>query len=180
MQRDLVERTHFSETLRSRAVFSPCERYRYLLQRRWDERYFDASGVVCFVMMNPSTADEQADDATIRRCIGYARDWRFSGITIVNAFALRSTDPKGLLTVDDPIGPNNREHIVRAAVKSDLVVCAWGLPPAKLRPQTADVLALLLQLDAEPHALKLTQDGTPAHPLYLSKDLKPFRLGGTR
>src|SRR5262245_23656231 len=51
----------------SGAIFSDCEKYRYVLWRQWDlldpEPCFMA-----FVGLNPSTADESLDDPTIRRC----------------------------------------------------------------------------------------------------------------
>ena len=53
------------------AVFDKSGRYRYSLTRRW------ASGgdTVAFVLLNPSTADAERDDPTIRRCMGYAKHW---------------------------------------------------------------------------------------------------------
>ena len=46
------------------ALFSPCRRYRYLLWRIWDFSKPHAT----FCLMNGSTADEVADDATVTRC----------------------------------------------------------------------------------------------------------------
>lgn len=176
---ELLERTHITSGVRSRAVFAPCERYRYLLQRRFDGLDFEDPGSACFVMMNPSTADERQDDPTIRRCIGYARAWGYVGVTIVNVFALRSTNPKGLLAVDDPVGPANPEILMREALEASLLVCAWGLPPKPLREKAESLLGTMLVEGLEPHALRLTKDGSPAHPLYLPASLRPFRIGGS-
>ena len=60
-----------------------------------------------FIGLNPSTADEIQDDPTIRRCIRYAKDWNYGGYIMGNIFAYRSTDPKKLLHIDDPIGRKN-------------------------------------------------------------------------
>ena len=175
--RALIERTHITAALISRAIFSPCETYRYLLQRRWDGLPFDAPGCLCFAMMNPSTANEMLDDATIRRCIGYAKALGYGGIIIVNAFGFRSTDPRGLLAANDPVGPENTRIVIEAARAADLVICAWGLPPKPLRAKTAGLLARLQAEGIRPHALRLTKDGTPAHPLYLPASLRPFPIG---
>ena len=156
---------------RSRASFSRCRTYRYSLVRRWDE----GLPRVCFCMLNPSTADESQNDPTVRRAIGYALDRGFGSIEIVNAFALRSTDPKGLKraieTGVDPIGPRNDEAIRRAAARAETVVAAWGTH-ATLLDRDRAVRRLLASHD-RCVALGLTASGLPRHPLYLRSDA-PF------
>ena len=69
-------------------------------------------------MLNPSRADEERNDATIRRCIGFAGDWDFGILEVVNLFALMSTDPAALLKAKDPVGPDNDAAISsRAGVR---------------------------------------------------------------
>jgi len=51
------------------AVLSDCGKYRYLLER--DISMLNR-GTVLFVMLNPSTADAENDDPTIRKCKGFA------------------------------------------------------------------------------------------------------------
>src|SRR5579859_5937119 len=96
----------FLESMRAGATFSACRTYRYRLWRSWEPR-----GSRCvFVGLNPSTADESTDDATIRKCVGFAKRWGFGAIEVVNLFAyagVRSTDPRSLLGVSDPVGPDN-------------------------------------------------------------------------
>jgi hypothetical protein len=146
------------------ALISRCGRYRYTLQRSWSGAPL---GVVNWVMLNPSTADAQADDPTIRRVVNFARAWDFGGLVVTNLFALRSTDPKRLRRARDPIGPENDRHLVEAAT--------WGAHGSYLGRDRA-VLRLLRANGIEPHALQLTNGGYPAHPLYLRADLKPFSL----
>jgi hypothetical protein len=93
------------------AISSPCRTYRYSLFRVWNPKFPS----VMFVGLNPSTADEQEDDPTVRRCVGFARKWNFGGLILVNLFAYRSTDPAGLLEAEDPVGPGNDKHILASA-----------------------------------------------------------------
>lgn len=143
--------------------------YRYELTRTWDP----ASALVCcWVMLNPSTADASVDDPTIKRCIGFARDWGFGGLVVVNLFALRSTDPRALKTAVDPVGPRNDASILAAAGRASRVVCAWGTHGV-FADRGAEVRQLLRPFD--PHALRLTKAGHPSHPLYLPRALSPVR-----
>lgn len=146
------------------AVFSGCGTYRYLLTRRWG-----AGPVVTFVMLNPSTADEQVLDPTVRRCIGFAQREGGGALQVVNLFALRSTDPRVLYDHADPVGPGNDDHIGEAAARSAVVIAGWGVHGA-LAGRGAAVRRLLAQRAAV-HHLGLTKAGTrpgqPRHPLYL-------------
>mgnify|MGYP000880158315 CR=1 FL=1 len=92
----------FGANIKPTAGFSPDREFRYTLTRRWDDRL-----LVNFLMLNPSTADENIEDPTIRRCMGFARDWGYGGLMVTNIFAYRSTDPKALYKVPDPTGPAN-------------------------------------------------------------------------
>jgi len=129
-------------------------------------------GKVTFIMLNPSTADASLDDPTIRRCIGYAKDWMMSKLEVVNLYAYRATDPKELWKVEDPVGEDNNLYIQNALYTSDLVVCAWG-NNAKL-DRVGEVLSVIKEFTT-PHYLELSKTGQPKHPLYLKKDLQPTR-----
>lgn len=154
--------------VRKDAILSEDGLYRYGLTRAWHR----APALVTFVMLNPSTADAAEDDPTIGRCIGFARTWGFGGISVVNLYALRSTDPKGLWAAADPVGPENDRHLsVAAALASTSeapVVAAWG---ANARPdRVSHVAALFKRLGTPLHALGTTKAGQPRHPLYLRAD----------
>lgn len=153
---------------RSDAVFSSCETYRYVLSRSWAMTLPD----VCFIMLNPSTADHAVDDPTIRRCLDFARQWGYGSLQVVNLFALRATDPQALRQVTDPVGPANDQAIVEAARTADRVVVAWGVH-GSWRQRDATVCRLL---EGTPlYHLGLTKDGQPKHPLYLRRATKPQR-----
>lgn len=149
------------------ANFSRCRRYRYALWRRWAP----GDGFVLLVGLNPSTADHLRDDPTIRRCIGFARDWGYSGLCVANLFALRATYPEDLLAAEDPVGPRNDQWLRRLARNAGLVVGGWG-NHGRYRDRADQVLPWL----PEPHCLRLNQSGEPAHPLYLPRHLTPFPM----
>jgi len=154
------------------ATFSPDPSpiYRYTLWRQWN-RY---KPYAAFIGLNPSTADQEKNDPTVKRCIWFAQDWGFGGLFMLNAFGLRSTDPAGLLKIDDPVGQGNDDAIYTTSRRPDVsvVVCAWGNPPSKkLEYRFAQVYKLLevghvLAIDGAP---AFTQGGHPRHPLYVPK-----------
>ena len=167
----------------SRAEFSADGRYRIVLERRWDGLPFGSPGVCAWIMMNPSTADENVDDPTVRRARDFTRRWGFGAMVVLNAFALRATRPAMLLECEDPVGPGNDAAIAGWAARADRVVVAWGLPPKKLRGRALELAAILARAGAKPLALKVTADGQPGHPLYIAGDTepKPWEApGGTR
>ena len=146
-------------------------RYRYLLTRGPD----DARAHVVFVMLNPSVADQVRDDPTIRRVIGFARRLGFARLSVVNLFAMRTTDPRRLYRARDPVGPDNDAAIRAAVADATLVIAAWGNHGA-LHDRAAQVLPLL----PAPHHLGLTARGQPRHPLYLPASAAPTPLASAR
>lgn len=157
----------------SDAIISLCGTYRYTLHRRIPQvlRWIKPC---LFIMFNPSTADAQRDDPTIRRCVGFARAWGCTSLTVVNLFAYRATDPQQLVEARrhgaDIIGCENDRHIREQIEAHSLgrVIAAWGAN--SLAPQRARQIAPLLQTV---EALAVTADGQPRHPLYLRADLEP-------
>lgn len=129
---------------------------------------------VTFVGLNPSTADADKDDPTIRRCVGFARDWGFHRLFMANVHAFRSTDPQGLATCGDPVGPENFFIVRTMVIASELVICAWGANPLH-----ADAYSIARWIMQRPHArhLGLTKSGAPRHPLYLRADTQPMTFG---
>lgn len=150
------------------ATFSPCRTYRYALTRRWDTTW----PMAVFIMLNPSTADAFTVDPTIRRCINFARSWHAGGLTVVNLFALRSTDPKALYPHLDPVGADNDQvitDVLTAAEPIGPVIVAWGQHGA-LHGRDRQAAQLLRRHDITPLCLGLTKHGHPRHPLYVRGD----------
>lgn len=120
-------------------------------------------------MLNPSTADALVDDATIKKCIQFAKRLGFGGIEVVNLFAYRATKPADMLAAADPVGPENDTYIEAVTLLANDFVCAWGTNACRTdRP--AQVLLALDQAGVRPKCLHITQDGHPGHPLMLSYD----------
>ncbi len=155
------------------ADISSCGEYRYSLWRTWDV----ALPVLVWCLLNPSVADADEDDPTVRRLVGYSKAWGYGGFDLVNPAALRATDPRKLSRHPDPVGPRNLDTI-SGAVFGRTVVCAWGdgierLPSVAVA-QTFERLSEARTL----LCLGLTAKGNPRHPLYLPKGAKrvPFQL----
>lgn len=160
----------FRAWTRGGAEFSVDGRYRYRLWRRWVE---PQTKVVVFIMLNPSKADDRTDDATVRRCLGFAKEWGYGGLEIVNLFPLVSTDPKALDTLYRTVGTDmyNLELTVDLASKHD-VVLAWGAVAAQswFPMRAAGLLQQLHRLNKPVQVFRgLTKGGQPKHPLRLRK-----------
>lgn len=141
--------------------------YRYTLTREVGPA---AGGRVVFIMLNPSTADAEVDDPTIRRCIGFARTWGFGTLTVVNLFALRATNPRELLRHEFPDGMDNDRWTTWAIERADCIVCAWGALAKPLRHRARATEAWLRGLGKWTYCLGHTKDGEPRHPLYVRAD----------
>ncbi len=161
-------RTHLKGDAASRAVYSPCGRFRYGLSRDWG-----AGGRrIGFVMLNPSTATEMQNDPTVERCERRARALGFDGFGVANIFAFRATDPKVMRAEADPVGPGNDAAIAELAGGVDLLICAWGTHGAHLG-RGLTVTGLLRGLGRPLYHLGLTQGGDPRHPLYIAYAQQP-------
>lgn len=151
------------------AKFSPCRTWRYTLTRVINA--FAEHPLMTFCMLNPSTADETQDDPTIRRCIGFAHRTGVKALVIVNLFAFRSTDPKGLLATPDPVGRENDKAIRDAFLGSSYFVAAWGaFGLANERGQVVIDMLCAMGMKRKILCLGKNGDGSPRHPLYVKAD----------
>jgi hypothetical protein len=157
------------------AVFDASGRYRYTLTRRWAP----GGETVAFVLLNPSTADAERDDPTVRRCIGFARDWGYAALEVVNLFAWRATRPSELRRAPAPVGVQNDAHLLQAARRAARIVLAWGVHGAWAGREEA-VRALLEPVAGRLECLGITRGGHPRHVLYLPREARPmpFPAGG--
>ncbi len=164
----MITRHHRKGDAASTAVYSDCERYRYLLTRVWN----DAGRRALFIMLNPSTATEVQNDPTVERCERRARALGFGAFRVTNIFAWRDTDPKALLRAVEPVGEANDKTILDSTGWADQIICAWGAHGAHL-DRGAAVAAMLRGTDLPLFHLGLTKAGHPKHPLYIGYAVKP-------
>ncbi|MGX9983913.1 DUF1643 domain-containing protein [Methylobacterium fujisawaense] len=147
------------------AILSECGTYRYRLEREVNGLL--GSKVVAFVMVNPSTADAETDDATVRKVIGFARRMSARRVLVGNLFAYRATDIKALRDAPDPIGAENDAHLRRILGEADICIVAWGalakLPP-NLRRRWARFHDMATAAGTQLMCLGIAQDGHPLHP----------------
>jgi hypothetical protein len=144
--------------------------YRYRLSRT-----FGPGPIATFIMLNPSTADSQRDDATIRKCVGFCRIWQCGALQVVNLFGIRAGSPRDMMNALDPVGPGNKAAFDEAMENAgDIehdppgpVVCAWGAHGGFMGKD----LEMMRWLNAypwiKPTCLGITKDGFAKHPLYV-------------
>ena len=156
---------------KSSAKISDCGKYRYELIREWSTSELAPNtvkeGQVVFCLLNPSTADAENDDRTITRCVGFAQNWGYSRIVVVNLYAYRTPDPDKLPECSDPVGEDNDHYILKNAKEAALFVVGWG---RKRKGLVRDnfVLDILRSSGIVVQALGVNADGTPKHPSRLS------------
>jgi len=161
------------------AIISSCGAYRYRLERKLGPISIPAI-TAAIIMVNPSTADAETDDATIRKLRGFGERNGWSKIIVGNLFAYRATDVRELASAADPIGPDNDDHLGRIIGEADELIFAWGPTgklPLRFRSRWTVARDLAAALDRVPQSIGPTaQDGHPCHPLMLgySTPLRPW------
>ncbi|RKD75223.1 hypothetical protein ATL39_0921 [Sinobaca qinghaiensis] len=146
--------------------------YRYSLKCIWD----DQKDIVTFIMLNPSVADADLCDPTLKRCMNFSKSWGYGGMNILNLYALISTNPKGLKLHNDPIGPENDKHLFEALKNTDKIVLACGQSYKGVKNRITNIMSLIN--DQEIYCIDTTVKNIPKHPLYLKGNsvLKPYTI----
>ncbi len=175
-------------TVCSDASFSDCGMYRWNLKRRISSN----SNSLIFIGLNPSKADSQLDDPTIRRLSSFARRWDYGSLIVLNLFAKISSSPSILERSSDPIGYRNNDELVKWIYRWSHnpfleLWLGWG-NKGILRSRNLEILRILKINEivrrshypsaSGPLAIGLTLKGNPRHPLYLSSQasLRPLDL----
>lgn len=149
------------------ASFSEDKQYRYSLWRIWDE----TKPLVMFIGLNPSNANAEDDDPTIRCVIKFCQQWGYGGFYMMNCFAFVSSKPEFIKR--NPMSDEwNNNMLTVTASKCKDVVFAWGkFQIIKDAGRDAELIEMF------PNAFCIgRKDGFPFHPLwagvYAPKDLK--------
>ncbi|HKJ17098.1 MAG TPA: DUF1643 domain-containing protein [Xanthomonadales bacterium] len=140
------------------AEFSRDRKHRFLLWRCWG----GLENMVLFVGLNPSVADEQTNDPTIRRCIGFAKREGASGVMVGNLFSYCATHPQDLKRASRPVRAENGHWLQAAQSIANQTIVCWGNHGTH-REQSEKLLPLLGRV----RCFGKTQTGEPRHPLYL-------------
>lgn len=151
--------------MKKEAVISDCLHYRYWLTRSWGP-----GKLLVFCMLNPSKADAEIDDATIRRCMWIASRLGYHGIIVVNMFAFRAINPQQMLNQENPRGSENDYYLAKAASYAANnkipIVLAWGNLVPEVYEQS--VILLFKSQGASLKCLAKTKMGHPHHPLRMT------------
>ena len=167
-----IQRTHRGIGFIATAIYSECERYRYVL----DYHFGVGTRTVAFVGLNPSTATEKKLDPTLTRCRNFAESWGYDGFTMLNLFAWRDTDPRKMKAKGGAaIGELNDKFIASVVASCEIAVCCWGNHGSFLNRSNA-VNQLVEAHTGKLKCLKITKANEPIHPLYLAANswLMPF------
>lgn len=162
------------------ALFSPCGRYRWWLQRQWRA----GGSAVVFLGLNPSTADGRREDPTLRRLCGLARDWGHGRLLVLNLFARVGRDPAQLCRCAEPVGEHNEAwlatalawlaaHPLRPGAPPPRVWLGWG-QLGSLHGRHRRALDLLRCWEGEVVCVGTTRGGQPRHPLYVRAGQAPL------
>lgn len=183
-----MSNTLFEELDGNGAVISECGIYRYTLTRQWGD-----GPCVAFLMFNPSVANAEISDATVRKCIGFSKRWGYGRLIVLNLFAIRNRDPKAVGRMGlDAVGPLNDYWINEYVKECREVICAWGcgehfraskhsgLTSLDYRPTSLLRNLRAAHPDLPFMCLGYREDKHPRHPLMLSYETQRIPFGENR
>lgn len=162
------------------AVISDCGKYRYRLDRSCGML---GGPVYAFFGVNPSTADAEIDDATVRKWTGFVKRWGGSRFIVGNVFAYRATDVRELARAVDPVGRENIAYLLMIAAEADVIVPCWGNTskvPKELRHHFGTTTDAISCYGKPVMTFGASKSGDPLHPLMLGYDtpLTAIQAGG--
>ena len=166
------------EVFKRTAVISEDQKYRYELTR---DLVASPTKTLGIMGLNPSTADAEVDDNTIKKEMAFTLSFCCNRLRKVNFYGLRSTDPKGLIGHPDPVGEFNYAFVGKAMLGCDIFVVAWGvLKPGypEVPKRLAMIQTMALEAGIPLYCFGRNGDGSPKHPLYLkgTTPLQPFNF----
>lgn len=157
------------------ALLSKDKTCRFTLTRRWGNK----PGFALWGMLNPSDADAEVDDPTVKRCINFSRAWGYDALRIVNLVPFRSPKPAVMLDwyfAGDEMPSmmhENREHWAREMAEADIIIAAWGNVPDVLDSAASIFQTYASEARKQLWCLGRTKSGRPTHPLARGKHRAP-------
>lgn len=139
------------------AEFSECGKYRYQLTRIWDE----SLPVTMCIGLNPSKADSEKDDPTIRILIRMLQALGYGGFKMMNLYGLITPHPNDLRNSPDPVGIND-QWLASTAYHVQDIIYFWGTFK-HIEHRVKKVREIL----PEGKCFGKTQNGYPWHPMAL-------------
>lgn len=157
------------------------DRLRYVLSKPGDNTLF-------IIGVNPSTANEEKPDPTMRKVLGFAEVNGFDSFCMLNLYPQRCADP-------DDLHEKPRTHYVKKNVnyihdqlmaylhkhKKVTILAGWGNLIDK-RPYLTECLGALYLILKEEFGdkidwkmIRLSKDGNPIHPLTFKEKYGPFK-----
>lgn len=153
--------------------------YRFAL---WRQLHRHPRRLVHWIVLNPSTAGDAVEEATVRRVCDFSARWGFSWVTVGSLWPYRAHRldalKKWLEEGGEWVGrmtADSDRWVARMAGRADLVVVAWGEHGCIDRRGRAMLWKLATQ-GIEAHALAVTATGEPVHPLDADETLRPRPL----
>jgi hypothetical protein len=147
-------------------LYSADDNYRWRFDRRWDD-----GPSLTWVGLNPGTGDRDGTPRpTLRRMVKISTQEGYCGLSVVNLFGWRASQPRALRNVDDPVGPDN--DVVIASTTSvgttDRTVVCWG-GGGRWRGRGSHAVRYLITTPM--FCLGVTARGEPRHPLYVRAEV---------
>lgn len=156
------------------ALLSPGRTYRYYLSRSWNHKL----PAIVFIGVNPSTADEEKDDQTIKKLITFSKNWGYGGFTILNLYPYITPHKENLpiyfkKEVFEKYQEKNMAFLKEHKETEIDVVFMWGKLHRKFY---TDHVWRIKRWFPKALCFGKNQDGSPIHPLFLpyTTNLIPF------
>lgn len=171
-------------------ILSSCRTYRYVLYRH--NSLSASNKIMIFVMINPSTADENQNDHTIRKCLKIAHHHDCEHVYVVNLIPYRSKNVEdvdnfvsklsieALHTINN-VNWNYIDEILQSNDKKPIIICGWGKYD-KVRTTLSQATEFYDKYKSfKLKCLKINKDQSPIHPLFVNSqsillDFNPTNL----
>lgn len=155
---------------RSFDLFSDDRRFRYVMGHIWNEDL----PALCSCALNSSTGDKDQNDPTNTRVQTRALSMNLGGVVFVNAFPFASSSPKEMMKQANPFGDRElADRIILEHAKDNFLLCGWGNHGSHMG-RDKELIRLFIEAGIKMHALEITGQGQPKHPLYVSYATQPF------